>query len=74
MKFDYSHDPSNCPNLSPATADMMRATRNHWRKLGQSVQFYTDDGDLDEWSFDTKGKLEAFIAIRLANKPYAVSA
>lgn len=74
MQFDYNFDPANCPKLSPATADMMRATRNHWRKLGQSVQFYREAGNLDEWSFSTKAQLEAFIAKNLTGKPFAVSA
>jgi hypothetical protein len=74
MQFDYTHDTANCQKLSPATADMMRATRNHWRKLGQSVQFYSDAGKLDEWSFSTKAQLEAFIAKNLNGKPFAVSA
>lgn len=73
MEFDHSHDPANDPRLSPATAEMMRQTRNHWRRLGQSVQFISDRGTLDEWSFGTIKQRDAFIAKHLAGKPYAIS-
>jgi hypothetical protein len=74
MQFDYSHDPADDPKLSPATAEMMRQTRAQWRRLGLSVQFLTDRGTLDEWSFRTAAARDAFIAQNLAGKTYALSA
>ena len=74
MEFNYSYDPADDPKLSSATSKLMRATRNHWRDLGLSVQYYSDiTGKLTEWSFSSENQKEAFIKRNLKDKPYAVS-
>jgi hypothetical protein len=75
MQFDPSFDPTaGDSKLSPATAATMRATRDHWRKLGLSVQFVDDSGALTEWSFRTAVARDAFVAKNLSDKPHAISA
>lgn len=74
MQFDYFYDPADGAKLSAATAELMRATRTHWRNLGLSVQFVSNaTGTLTEWSFRSVAQREAFIAKNLVDKPYAIS-
>lgn len=74
MEFDFTHDPANDPKLSPIVQQTMRQTRDHWRRMGLSVQFISERGTLDEWSFASAAARDAFIAKNLADKPHVVSA
>lgn len=74
MIFDYNYDPADDPKLSSHTADLMRATRNYWRDLGLSVQYFSNaTGELTEWSFSSVTQRDAFIKKHLKDKLYAIS-
>lgn len=74
MLFDYAFNPFKTDEkLSPIVREQMHQTREHWRRLGLSVQFINSVGRLTEWSFRTAAARDAFIAKNLAGQPYAVS-
>jgi hypothetical protein len=74
MKFDNSHKPDRS-NLSPVTAKMMDKVFYRRRTEGLNVQFISDSGNLDEWSFADVTRRDAFIAsLEKLDKDYATSA
>lgn len=74
MLFDYAFNPFETDeNLSPIVREQMQQTREHWRRLGLSVQFINSVGRLTEFSFRTAAARNAFIAKNLKGQPYALS-
>ena len=59
MKFDHNNKP-NRDNLSPAIAAMMDRAFYRNRANGFNVQFISESGVLDEWSFNSRDRAEAF--------------
>lgn len=71
FKFDQNHKPSR-NGLSPEIAALMDRAFYSRRPLGFNVQFLTEDGQRDEWSFNNRASAERFA--NNLDRPYAFSA
>ncbi len=73
MKFDASFHPSRS-NLSPAIAAAMDRAFFARRPAGLNVQFLTEAGALDEWSFASAAQRDRFTdGLRADGRDFAVS-
>ncbi len=61
MQFDHAHKPHR-DGLTPDIADLMDRAFYRNRANGFNVQYITDLGTLDEYSFNSRERAEAFAA------------
>jgi hypothetical protein len=70
MQFDHTYRQPWPENLKAIVEPVFLKRR----ALGLSVQFMTEEGNLDEWQFADVETRDRFIANQLAGKPFALSA